>query len=168
MTAKDMVVDLIALHGGELVGRTRLQKEAYILNRCGANCSISFVYHYYGPYSFELTRAIADAKAEEQITITETPGSYGIPYATFKSTGHSEPPPHRLGGLSREAAVELIDTMDKAPDIVLELAATIAFLRDDEAYSDRAVAETEARKPLKAKPDRIEAALELLENLGLG
>ena len=39
---ENIVVNLIALHGGELVGRTRLQKEAYLLHRCGANFDLPF------------------------------------------------------------------------------------------------------------------------------
>ena len=168
MTAKDMVVDLIALHGGELVGRTRLQKEGYILNRCGGNFPVSFIYHYYGPYSFDLARGVDDARADGQVVISEAPGSYGIPYTTFKSAGPVECHSEGFGELSRAAAFGLIDIMKRTSDIVLELAATIVFLRDDEGYSDRAIAETIARKPLKAKPHRIAAARKLLKDLGLG
>jgi hypothetical protein len=42
--AREIAVNLIALHDGELVGRTRLQKRAYLLHRCGAEFTLNFVY----------------------------------------------------------------------------------------------------------------------------
>ena len=35
MKAKDVVVNLVKLNGRELNGQTRLQREAYLLDRCG-------------------------------------------------------------------------------------------------------------------------------------
>ena len=64
MNSEDIVVSLISMHGDELVGRTRLQKQAYLLHRCGANFDVSFVYHHYGPYSFDLVDGVTDARAE--------------------------------------------------------------------------------------------------------
>ena len=53
MNAEDIAAGLIALHENkELSGRKRLQKEAYLLHRCGANFDLPFTYHHYGPYSF--------------------------------------------------------------------------------------------------------------------
>ena len=37
MNVEKIVVGLIALNGGTLVGRTRLQKQAYLLDKCGAS-----------------------------------------------------------------------------------------------------------------------------------
>ncbi len=61
MNAEDIVVNLITMHGGELVGRTRLQKGAYLLHCCGANFGLPFVYHHYGQYSFNLADGWVDA-----------------------------------------------------------------------------------------------------------
>ena len=83
MNATDLVVKLIALHGGTVVGRTRLQKRTYLLHRCGGNFGLNFVYHHYGPYSFDLADGLTDARAEDLIEIKELPGRYGVPYATF-------------------------------------------------------------------------------------
>ncbi len=45
MKAEDVVVNLIKLNDRELIGRTRLQKEAYLLDRCGAEFGLSFTYY---------------------------------------------------------------------------------------------------------------------------
>ena len=166
MNAEDIVVGLIALHGGELVGRTRLQKQAYLLHQCGANFDVSFVYHHYGPYSFDLVDGLTDARAEGRVKIRERTGSYGVPYAIFKLVDGKSP--DYLGSLSSAEIRVLIEKMLKVSDIVLELAATIVFLREEGGYpGDQAVEETRARKPLKATDERIDRALTLLDALGL-
>ena len=68
MNAMEIAVNLIALHGGELVGRTRFQKRAYLLHRCGASFTLKFVCHHYGPYRFS-----ASTSAEHGIEIVSPP-----------------------------------------------------------------------------------------------
>ena len=167
MNAEDIVVDLIALNGGVLVGRTRLQKGAYLLHRCGASFDLPFVYHHYGPYSFGLAAGCLDARAEEWIEIEERPGRYGIPYAIFRIREGARPS-RNLGALSADKARSLLEKMGRVSDIELELAATIVFLREEGGYRDGAVEETKARKPLKAAGKRLDNALALLDALGLG
>ena len=170
MNPEDIVVGLVALNGGELVGRTRLQKQAYLLDRCGANFGLAFTYHHYGPYSFELAGGCADAEAERRIETEERPGRHGVPYAIFRSGGEGAAP-DSLGALPAGRARALLGTMQAASDIVLELAATIVFLRDEWPYYGKgktdAVEETKARKSLKATEARIDEALGLLRALGL-
>ncbi len=167
MNAGDIVFTLVALSGGEVVGRTRLQKEAYLLDRCGANLQIPFTYHHYGPYSFELANGWTDAAAEDRITITENPGRHGVPYSTFKLNASPSEDPDSLGDLMSEDARDKLEKMRQASDIVLELAATIAFLWQ-RGYGERAVEEVRLRKPLKARGERVEKALALLRDLKLG
>lgn len=166
MNAEDIVVGLIALHGGELVGRTRLQKEAYLLHRCGGEFDLPFVYHHYGPYSFDLTNGWTDARAEGRIEITEKPGRHGIPYAIFRRKDNAARP-KQLGALPAARARPLLKKMKEVSDIVLELAATIVFLRDEGGHPDDAIEETKARKSLKATDERIDKALSLLRELDL-
>ena len=166
MNSEDIVVSLISMHGGELVGRTRLQKQAYLLHRCGGDFRLSFVYHHYGPYSFDLVDGLTDACAEGRVTIKERIGSYGVPYAIFKLT--DDEAPEHLGDLSSTEVRTLVEKMRGVSDIVLELAATIVFLREEAGYpGNRAIEETKARKPLKATEHRIEQAVALLDDLGL-
>ena len=167
MKAREIVVNMIALHGGELVGRTRLQKQAYLLHRCGGKFQVDFVYHHYGPYSFDLADGLTDARAEGQIEIEEKPGRYGIRYAIFRLRENVQQR-HGLGKLTASDARRLLEVMnDEVSDIVLEIAATIAFLRDEGGYGDQAVAETTVRKPLKATAQRVRQALALLRKLDL-
>ena len=167
MNAMEIAVNLIALHDGELVGRTRLQKRAYLLHRCGAEFTLNFAYHHYGPYSFDLADGLTDARAEGLIEIEEKPGRYGIQYAIFRLKGDVDHP-ERLGKLPVSAARRLLKIMEQEPsDIVLEIAATIIFLRDEGGYACQPVEELKVRKPLKATEHRIDRARTLLSQLRL-
>ncbi len=169
MNVEDIVVNLIALHdGGELVGRTRLQKEAYLLHRCGANYDLPFpfTYHHYGPYSHALAEGVIDARASDRIDIEERLGSYGIRYAVFRLKGEHDAR-DGLGELSADRGRSLLKELQAVSDIVLELASTIVFLREEAGYGRDAAKETKARKPLKATSERMEQAAALLRKLGL-
>ena len=164
MTAEDIVVALVKLNDGELTGRTRLQKEAYLLDRCGAELGLAFTYHYYGPYSFELVEGWEDAHAEGRIEIEEELGRYGVPYSIFKvreSSGALED----LGSLSASSVRAQLKKMASVSDIVLELAATIEYLRE-EGYGEATMEELRIRKPLKATEQLIKKATDLLMDLG--
>lgn len=165
MNADDIVVALIALWGGQLVERIRLQKAAYLLDRCGAKFGLRFVYHDYGPYAFDLAAGCADACEDRRIRIERRPGRHGVRYAIF-STGES---PGRIGALSAERARRIVAKMKPCTDLVLEIAATIVFLRDEGGYAKNevAIAETRTRKAQKATDERMEKALSLLRDLGL-
>ena len=170
MNVQDIVVNLVALNDNQLIGRTRLQKQAYLLDRCGADFGLQFIYHRYGPYCLELAGGADDAQAGRRIAIEEKLGRHGVPYAIFKSdkeTGY----PSGLGKLNNDKARSLLQRMNKVSDIILELAATIVFLRDEWDYFGKGsidpVDETKARKPLKATDERIGKALELLHDLDL-
>ena len=162
-----VVVALIALCGNEIVGRTRFQKQAYLLDRCGADFGFRFMYHHYGPYSFDLVDGWIDASAEGRITIDEYPGRYGILYSIFR-IDESVEPPGKIGKLSAEIARKSLDKMKEVSDIVLELAATIAFFRAEGYDKQKAVEETRVRKSVKAGNGRLEKAQHLLKELGLG
>lgn len=163
MNADDIVVALVALWGGELTGRTRLQKGAYLLDRCGAKFGLRFVYHHYGPYSFDLAAGCADAHEGQRIQIEQRPGRHGVRYAIF-TTDES---PGRIGALSDQRARRIVERMKPCTDVVLELAATIVFLRDEAGYADGAVEEMKIRKSIKANDDRTGRALALLRDLDL-
>ena len=167
MNAEDIAAGLIALHEDkELIGRTRLQKEAYLLHRCGANFDLPFTYHHYGPYSFELAEGTLYAQADNRIEIEEEVGRYGVRYAIFRSKGDAQAPDH-IGQLPSGEARRLLSRMGKVSDVVLEIAATIAFLRDERGYGNDAVDETKIRKPRKASSERVQEAQVLLSELGV-
>ena len=165
MTAEDIVVNLIKLNDGELTGRTRLQKEAYLLDRCGAELGLAFTYHYYGPYSFELAEGWEDAHAEGRIEIEEELGRYGVPYSIFRLK-ESSGEPEDLGSLAASSVRAQLRKMAGVSDIVLELAATIEYLKE-EGYGEDTMEELRVRKPLKATEQLIRKATDLLSELGL-
>ena len=59
----DKVVAIVRDAGGTIVGRTRLQKTAYLLELAGLGEGFHFSYRHYGPYSEELASAVRDANA---------------------------------------------------------------------------------------------------------
>ena len=164
VTAEDIVVNLIKLNGPELKDQTRLQREAYLLDRCGAEFGLSFVYHHYGPYSSELVEGWTDAYAEGRIEITEESGRYGVLYSIFRRKELGDP--DNLGELAATDARERLQKMAKASDIVLELAAAIIYLKEV-GYAEQTIKELKMRKPLKTTERRIEKAKTLLCALGL-
>lgn len=162
----DIVVNLVALNNGELVGRTRLQKLAYLLHSCGANFDVPFVYHHYGPYAPLLANACLSARAERRIEIEERLGRYGVLYAIFRIDGEL-PSFTNFGDLPVDAARRFLARMKRASAIALELAATIVFLRDDGRYGAQAVRETAIRKPRKGTRENMREAFGLIRDLGL-
>ena len=171
MTLEDIVVDLVALSGGKLTGRTRLQKQAYLLKRCGAKFDLHFTYHHYGPYSFDLVEGLSDALAKKRMDVKEETGRYGVRYAKFTLKENPSLDSAELRGLTDDIARRFIDRMKGASDVVLELAATIVFLRDEWDYYGKEkideIQETKSRKPLKATDNNIEKAIALLKDLCL-
>jgi uncharacterized protein YwgA len=164
MNPDDVVVGVVALNGGELVGRTRLQKTAFLLERCGMASGVPFHYYHYGPFSVELARGWDEAATEGRLDMRDQPGEYETPYTVFAST-QSETPA-KLGNLDAEQVRRFLTIMREYTDIVVELAATIVYLRE-RGHGDKALEEVKARKPLKATPERVERAVLLLRELEL-
>jgi uncharacterized protein YwgA len=165
MNAEEIAVNLIKLSPGQLVGRTRLQKEAYLLDRCGAELGLPFTYHYYGPYSFELADGWEDALAEGRIEIEEELRRYGVSYSLFKLKKPCSGPDN-LGNLPAADARARLEKMAAVSEIVLELAATIIYLKE-EGYGEPPIKELKTRKPLKATDKLIKKATALLSDLEL-
>ena len=165
MNSEDIVVNLINLNGDTLRGQTRLQKEAYLLDRSGANFRLKFVYRPYGPYSSDLVYGWTDAKIEGRIEIEEEVGKYGVPCTVFKL---KEPvnKPNKFGELKTDIAQSRLKKMGEASEIVLELAAAIVYLQED-GFAEQTIKELKARKSVKAQAALITKARDLLRDLGL-
>lgn len=151
------VAELIALNGGRLVGRTRLQKSVYLLQASGINLGFDFDYHHYGPYSEELASAARDAEVLGMVDV-EWRVSYGNEYAIFRSHVPVSDFPNF------DKASELLKTLGKYDATVLELAATADFLRKN-GYGSDAWEETKRRKASKVTPQRLEQSKALLQEL---
>jgi uncharacterized protein len=159
-----LVVGAVALAGGELVGRIRLQKVVYLLDQLGMNSGAPFEYHHYGPYSEAVSDAVTDAKfwgvMKEAVSFRVADGA---PYSSFKT---ENPEPTQLGDLSAEVAKRYLAMFADHTSTVLELAATVHWLRDKEDLVDWRD-EIEIRKAGKTSNGRLEKAITLLQDLDL-
>lgn len=168
MSARDLIAQTVALAGGKVTGRVRLQKIIYLLNRKGLEGDFAFSYHYYGPFSRAVDEAISDAKAfcglREK---TDWRASDGAPFSVFNLSQPDQcRPAASLGGIPVSRAEKDIAAMVVIPSTVIEIAATIDWLRHREGVPDWR-AELIRRKGAKAGGGRIEQALTLLKKLEL-
>ena len=160
----DLVVGVVALSGGELVGRIRMQKVIYLLEQLGMQSDVSFEYHHYGPYSEAISDAVTDAKfwghLEEVVSFRV---SDGAPYSAFKT---DVPASATLGKLSAVDARRFLYKFSTHTSTVLELAATVHWLAFVEKVPDWR-AEIKIRKAGKTENGRLQKALSLLDDIGL-
>ena len=145
------VASIIDRAGGRIVGRTRLQKVAYLLYIAGCEESFRFSYRRFGPFSEELALAARDAHLHGLIQEVEHPATWGGVYSEYQSSHRNE----ETNAFAAAAAA--------SDAVALELAATAAFLKI-EGFPDP-WAETERRKPEKAADNRIDQAKELYRRL---
>lgn len=137
----EKVVSVVRAAGGSLIGRTRLQKTVYLLERAGFIDGFEFEYRHYGPYSEDLSHATIFARMSGILEEEERSASWGGTYSIFKATG---PAPR----ITPEMQLMIDISMNSNP-IALELAATAAFLANE--GFERPWEETEKRKIDKAR-----------------
>jgi len=149
------VAQIIGDAGGEIVGRTKLQKTAYLLTLAGFESRFRFGYKHYGPFSEDLADTAELAAAFDLISERQQQASWGGTYSVY--TVQSVAPSAQTGriGLAKEAA--------RSDAVLLELAATAAYLAQE--GKPQPWAETARRKPDKAADDRLEKARELYARL---
>ncbi len=160
----DLIVGAVALSGGELVGRIRMQKVVYLLEQLGMGGGIPFEYHHYGPYSEGVSDAVTDAKFWGNIEeVVNFRVSDGAPYSTFKTTTAA---PDKLGQLDANEAKRFLKKFSGQTSTVLELAATAHWLAQVEKVADWR-SEIAARKAGKTGSGNLERAQTLLQEIGL-
>jgi len=142
--------------GGQIVGRTRLQKIAFFLEAAGVGAGFPFRYKHFGPYSEQLAAAAQHAAALRLISEEECIANWGGQYSIYSTQLPVEPSSH-------PARAQLAHELVEADAVELELAATAAFLAR-EGFSDP-WAETARRKPEKAEDGRLEGAKQLYSRL---
>jgi len=145
------VAALVEAAGGELVGRTRLQKTACLLDLVGAGLGFRFRYHRFGPYSEELSIAASDADALGFVKELPAHAVWGGRYSVFRVTDKA-----RGTATLDSASRELILVATKADSVELELAVTAAFLAEG-GFPD-AWSEVARLKPSKVTEGRLESA----------
>lgn len=142
--------------GGQIVGRTRLQKIAYILEAVGLGAGFPFRYKHYGPYSEQLADAAQTARIFGMLNEQETHATWGGVYSIYHSL---LPPEVRVP----EARLRLAQELVNADAVELELAATALFLAY-ERFQDP-WSETARRKPDKVEGGRLQRAHQLYQRL---
>lgn len=145
---------LVADAGGEIVGRTKLQKIAFMLEVMDFGTGFDFEYKHYGPYSERLTSALKFADLLDLIGEETRSAAWGGFYSIFRSKEFND----KSEDEGRRAVVSLGNSSDP---VELELAAT-AVLLQLEGLPDP-WKETELRKPDKAAGGRLERAQTLLD-----
>jgi len=148
------ITSLIQASGGQLVGRTRLQKMVYLLEVSGFVDGFDFEYRHYGPYSEDVTNATYFAQLSGAISEDEREANWGGRYSIYRASGA---PPVFETGMQR-----FIDIAANANPVALELAATAVFVAA--TYNDANPWErTAALKPEKTK--YLETAKMLFQEL---
>lgn len=161
---EELVKRTLQAADGKIVGRIRLQKIFYFLEQFGLGSGFRFSYHHYGPYSEELSGSVMRAEILDKfICEKEELTSYGAPYSVY-SLAIEEPPPEKVGELPYGKAHNLVARMKDETSVVLELAATIHWLKEKEHVADWR-AELKTRKPMKATPEQTVRAEQLLTQL---
>lgn len=155
------VARLVALNGGQIVGKTRLQKSAYFLEALQVGLGIDFSYYRFGPFSEELSNLTDDAIALKMLDIDWKLSQAGTQYAVFSSSSAcSHIPTQDFDDRRRE----ILDLLKRYSAIELELAATANFLKFN-GYSEDPWTETQRRKATKAAPEKVKNSQKLLGEL---
>jgi len=154
--AIDAVADLIRDAGGRVVGRTKLQKIACLLELAGYGVGFDFRYKHFGPYSEQLASAAQLGPIFEKFFEEEKIASWGGRYSIYSS-------PVDAPVSSSSDRVLLAKSAADADSVELELAVTAAFLAH-EGESDP-WGRTELLKPEKSRDGRLDRAKELYRRL---
>jgi uncharacterized protein len=157
MSSRDphlMAARIVQDAGGELVGRTRLQKVTYLAQLAGFGDEFDFEYRHYGPFSEDLARGMQIAALIGPIAEEERQADLGARYSIYRLRRQRPPAnPDRAKFLQQAKALDAVQ---------LELAATAAYLFAVEGIGRTKPGnpwqETRKLKPDKAADGRLERA----------
>lgn len=147
-------VAIVRAAGGTVVGRTKMQKIAYLLTAAGFEEAFSFEYKHYGPYSEDLSTALEFAGLLNQLQEVQNVAAWGGKYSVYSTPITNE---------ENDPRTELARAAKNADAIQLELAATALYLFKSGVANPWA--ETERRKPEKTQDGRLTAAKALYNQL---
>lgn len=164
----NLIVGVIQAAGGEIIGKIRMQKIFYLLEQLDLSANLSYSYHHFGPYSEDLSRSLDYAELIDK-KIQEVPkdtpsGSTFIAYTLSEESRNSQP--KRVGNFNFSDINNLIKDMTAETSIVIELAATIHWLKEKEKVEDWRH-ELLRRKTTKATQEFVIRAEKLLKDLKL-
>jgi len=156
------LASVIAAHPNQqVVGRIRLQKTIRLLQRLGLPTDYLYTIHFYGPYSEDLHSEVTLLKnlnlADEESQ--QFSNSEAVQF-TIKATESADPT------LVKNYQPK-IDIMAQAEPVILELAATYDYYRDQGSDHVTALEQLRQKKGSKCKAGNEDKALSLLTQLGL-
>ena len=152
----ELVAAIIRDAGCQIIGRTRLQKIAYLLDVVGYGDGFHFSYKHFGPYSEGVAASAMMGALLGHIAEEEKEAAWGGIYSIYSVDDQPDKSVPR-------GRCELAHQANKSDPVVLELAATAVFLFR-EGYK-KPWSETMRRKPMKIKNGRLDKAKELLAEL---
>lgn len=156
----EKLAEIVRDAGGELVGRTRLQKIVYLLTAAGLEDDFRFSYKRYGPYSEELADVAERAVLFGKVSEKEGRADWGSVYSIYSVEASSMAP---RDGKEPDNRQRIVSEAAEVNAIVLELAATAVFL-SKEGFDDP-WAEVAHRKAVKHTHARRRSAKTLLKKL---
>lgn len=151
---------VIAEHPERTVqGRTRLQKTIKLLQRLGLPTCYSYRMHFFGPYSEDLQAEIGLLEVlgfiEDKAVAATGGGSSHFVASEVAVLNEIEPFRAAIGSFSSQSST------------VLELAATYDAWREEEVSHKESLEKLHAKKEPKCTPENVQAALQLLQTVGL-
>ena len=162
-----LIVSLLCAADNKIIGRIRIQKIVYLLDQLGLNSGFGFSYHHYGPYSEDLSQELLFNRVfDENIVETFEETSFGAEYSVYTPKISQTDPPTQVGNLDFDFVKKSVASMKSTTSVVIELAATIHWLKEKEKITDWK-SELKKRKASKATPQNIEKAKNLLSEINL-
>jgi hypothetical protein len=152
---------VIAAHPNhEVVGRTRLQKTVWLLQRLGLPTDYVYSLHFYGPYSEEVKADSGFGELFGLISEERRVAQDGAEYFILRAD-----PSDVLPGV--EEFRQPLNYLAEEDSTVLELAATYDAFRKMGLGHEAAIESLRAKKGEKCAGGKEERALALLRKLGL-
>jgi uncharacterized protein YwgA len=167
---------LVKESGGQMDSRVRIQKSAYLLKHLGVSDfnSAKFRYHYYGPYSRDLSSELHDAVLNElleervrQSTDEQETYSYFLTnrgQEWLKKFSYATQQPASLSNIEKKK----LELLKSKTQNTLELAATTIYLQNE--YPKLSDPQKALKRALELKPRCTDAendARQTLKELGL-
>jgi uncharacterized protein YwgA len=165
MDAETLILAVLdAVPSKEIQGKKRLQKMSYFALQKGAEASVRFFLHDFGPFSADIASAtdllafLGDLE-EREVQI----GRSRIYSKLYRLTDPSSVPEHLP-----EETVAAIRALDEFTTIELEIASTIFYFMSSERLNfSAAIDATKRLKPSKSQPGIIKRAQDALSKVGL-
>ena len=164
MDPAEYAAAVVEVAGGQIVGKTRLQKIAYLLEAMDLGCGLDFDYHNYGPFSADLAFAVDDAEALGYLKTEERKGYHAVRCTSYCSL--PDAPKFDENDRRSERRDALKTMMEQRSAIVLELGATAVYLKRN-GYADSVWDEVRKRKGVKSAKPYLDAAKDLVQSLQL-